>query len=165
MTDVTLRIGVLAARDLAIADKNGFSDPYVIVRVGKSKYQTPVISKNLNPVWNQVFDHRLSSTNIPIAITATVWDDDSFGRDFLGEITIPMRRLFDRNSGGGNDGIPRQYDDPRNLPAAYTLQKKTAKSNVKGDIVLKFGFSNTPDRSDDDWIYFWEQYTSQAGAV
>ncbi|CAG8564901.1 11112_t:CDS:2 [Ambispora leptoticha] len=159
---VILRIGVLAARDLAAADKDGFSDPYVVVRVGNQKYQTQVINKNLNPVWNRVFDAKLGPEKIPQHITITVWDEDRIGRDFLGEVTIPLKQVFARNNGGINDGQPRAYDDPANQPAAFTLQKRTSKNDVRGDIVLKFGLVDVggSQKNEEDWYYFWEQFTS-----
>ncbi|CAG8441474.1 13515_t:CDS:2 [Ambispora gerdemannii] len=161
---VILRIGILAARDLAAADRDGFSDPYVVVRVGNQKYQTQVISKNLNPVWNRVFDAKLGPEKIPQHIVVTVWDDDRIGRDFLGEVTIPLKQVFVRNNGGLKDGLPRSYDDPLNQPAAYPLQKRTSKSEVKGDIVLKFGLEDNdggPQRNVEEWSQFWEQFTLQ----
>ncbi|KAG9295993.1 hypothetical protein G9A89_011845 [Geosiphon pyriformis] len=161
---IILRIGVLAARDLAAADKDGSSDPYVVVRVGNQKYQTPVINKNLNPVWNTTFDIKLGPEKIPGSVTITVWDEDRFGRDFLGEITIPMKQLFARNNGGLNDGQPRAFEDPRNQPAAFTLQKRSSKQEVKGDIVLKFGLvdlSSSNSRTEEDWHYLWDQLTAQ----
>ncbi|CAB4375890.1 unnamed protein product [Rhizophagus irregularis] len=136
MVEIILRIGVLAARDLAAADKDGFSDPYAVIRIANKKYETAVIKKTLNPVWNSSFDIKLSETNVPPHITITVWDEDRFGRDFLGEITIPIKQIFARNNGGLNDGMPRTFDDPANQPAAYTLQKRTAKNVVK-DLIQK----------------------------
>ncbi|GES78242.1 phosphatidylserine decarboxylase [Rhizophagus clarus] len=133
-------IGVLAARDLAAADKDGFSDPYAVIRIANKKYETAVIKKTLNPVWNSSFDIKLSETNVPPHITITVWDEDRFGRDFLGEITIPIKQIFARNNGGLNDGLPRAFDDPANQPAAYTLQKRTAKNVVKASLPDKIYF-------------------------
>ncbi|CAG8456516.1 3152_t:CDS:2 [Funneliformis mosseae] len=156
MAETVLRIGVLAARDLAAADRDGFSDPYAVIRVANKKYETAVIKKTLNPVWNTSFDIKLSEANLPPLIVITVWDEDRFGRDFLGEITIPIKQVFARNNGGLNDGQPRTFDDPANQPAAYTLQKRTARNDVKGDIILKFGLVDNKNRSLEDLWYFWE---------
>lgn len=156
MVAVILRIGVLAARDLAAGDKDGFSDPYAVIRVANKKYETEVIKKSLNPVWNSSFDIKLSEANVPQHITITVWDEDRFGRDFLGEITIPIKQIFARNNGGLIDGQPRTFDDPANQPSAYTLQKRNAKNVVKGDIILKFGIIDNKNRSLEDLCRLWE---------
>uniref|UniRef100_A0A1D1YDD9 C2 and GRAM domain-containing protein At1g03370 n=1 Tax=Anthurium amnicola TaxID=1678845 RepID=A0A1D1YDD9_9ARAE len=160
MAEIILRIGVLAARDLAAADRDGFSDPYAVIRVAKKKYETAVIKKCLNPVWNSSFDIKLSQTNVPQHIIITVWDEDRFGRDFLGEITIPIKQIFARNNGGLNDGQPRAFDDPANQPSAYTLQKRTANNVVKGDIILKFGIIDDKNRSLEDLWHIWEHLCS-----
>ncbi|RIB13834.1 C2 domain-containing protein [Gigaspora rosea] len=159
--ETTLRIGVLSARELAAADKDGFSDPYAVIRVANKKYATAVIKKNLNPIWNTTFDIKLVENVIPPHITITVWDKDRFGRDFLGEVTIPIKQVFARNAGGLNDGLPRAFDDPENMPSAYTLQKRSAKQDVKGDIILKFGIVDNHNRSLEELRCIWESLTSR----
>ncbi|CAG8504841.1 4575_t:CDS:2 [Diversispora eburnea] len=159
--ETTLRIGVLAARELAAADKDGSSDPYAVIRVANKKHETAVIKKTLNPVWNTSFDIRISEQNVPPHVTVTVWDEDRFGRDFLGEVTIPIKQVFARNNGGLNDGCPRTFDDPANQPAAYTLQKRSSKNEVKGDIVLKFGIVDDSNKSLEELWHFWDNLTDK----
>nr|CAG8467116.1 13495_t:CDS:2 [Entrophospora candida]CAG8553554.1 11475_t:CDS:2 [Entrophospora candida] len=160
--DVILRIGILAARDLAPADKNGLSDPYAVIRVANKKFETKVIKENLNPVWDTSFDVKLSEPDIPVCITITVWDKDKFLRDYLGEVSIPISRIFARNNGGLNDGQPRTFEDPKNQPAAFTLQSKSSKHEVRGDIVLKFGIVS--EGSEEDLYYLWEKICRLANA-
>lgn len=51
-----LMVDVIEARKLLVADSDGFSDPYVRLKVGKKKYKkTTVVYSNLNPVWNERF--------------------------------------------------------------------------------------------------------------
>ncbi|CAG8718476.1 8388_t:CDS:2, partial [Racocetra fulgida] len=138
----------------------GFSDPYAVIRIANKKYETAIIKKNLNPIWNTTFDIKLVETVIPPHITITVWDKDRFGRDFLGEVTIPIKQIFARNAGGLNDGLPRTFDDPENMPSAYTLQKRNAKQDVKGDIILKFGIVDSQNRSLEELRCLWETLTS-----
>ena len=45
-----LNVFVLSCANLIIGDITT-SDPYVVVRLGDKTYQTPVIYRNLNPVW------------------------------------------------------------------------------------------------------------------
>ena len=51
MSTLSLRVEVLEARDLRAADRNKSSDPFVLVSVGKEKFKTSVVKKNLNPKW------------------------------------------------------------------------------------------------------------------
>ena len=40
---------------MAAKDSNGLSDPFVTLRVGKTKKKTKVVRKNLNPFFNEEF--------------------------------------------------------------------------------------------------------------
>ncbi|CAJ0908874.1 1863_t:CDS:2 [Entrophospora sp. SA101] len=68
--EIILRVGILAARDLAPT-------------VESKKYETPVIKKNLSPVWDATFDFKISEFNIPTCIIITVWNQDRLSRDYL----------------------------------------------------------------------------------
>ena len=50
-----LGIEVIEAVNLLPSDKNGLSDPYCVVTVGKKSKRTLTILKNLNPKWNKKF--------------------------------------------------------------------------------------------------------------
>jgi len=46
-------------------DRSGFSDPYVIVYVKEfSEISTSFIKKTLNPVWNEEFDFKITSSEL-----------------------------------------------------------------------------------------------------
>lgn len=51
-----LQFLVMEARDLPAGDKNGFSDPYVILKWKEHKFKTRVIPKTLDPVWNETIE-------------------------------------------------------------------------------------------------------------
>jgi hypothetical protein len=112
--------------------------PFVIVFSHK-KYKTKAIDQTLDPVWNTHFDIKVAPKKIPTLLSFTVWDKDTFGRDFLGEITVPFKNIFDRNAQGVSDGVPRNYNDPENYDAHYTLAKRKENTNVTGELCLKFG--------------------------
>ncbi|CAO3630750.1 unnamed protein product [Mucor hiemalis] len=139
MSEITVRIGILNAKNLAAADKTGFSDPYVVMRVNHKKYKTKAIKQTLDPVWDAHFDIKVAPKKTPTLLAFTVWDKDTFGRDFLGEITIPFKNIFDRNAQGVSDGVPRNYNDPNNYEAYYQLYKRSERDNVSGEVCLKFG--------------------------
>ncbi|KAF6168326.1 hypothetical protein GIB67_018166 [Kingdonia uniflora] len=47
-----LKVKVIKGTNLAVRDILS-SDPYVVLKLGKQKTQTQVISSNLNPIWNK----------------------------------------------------------------------------------------------------------------
>ena len=49
-----LRVQVLAARGLAAKDRNGRSDPYVVVRIGDQRVVSDVVRASLNPRWGDL---------------------------------------------------------------------------------------------------------------
>ena len=46
---------VKKATDLAAADRNGLSDPYVLLSLNGEKHKTRTVLKSLNPVWDEAF--------------------------------------------------------------------------------------------------------------
>ncbi|CDH60112.1 hypothetical protein RO3G_11620 [Lichtheimia corymbifera JMRC:FSU:9682] len=159
MSNLQLRISVVGARNLAAADKTGLSDPYAVVRVNEKKYTTKVIKQTLDPRWDYEFDITVDPQRLPRSFNVTVWDKDTFGRDFLGEVTIPFKNCFDRNNNDISGGIPRHFSDPANLPQWYTLGKRAEKNNVSGEIQLKFGFIEKHIRDPQQYIDAWNQIT------
>ena len=86
---LSVTIEILYANDLPIADLNGFSDPYCIIRYGEHKYRTPTIWKNLNPVWNAK-PFRITLDEKHPVVSLNVWDEDLVGSDFLGSVDVPI---------------------------------------------------------------------------
>jgi hypothetical protein len=89
-----LRLIVLGAQDLAPADSNGLSDPYVTIAVGTEiapeDRQTLAQKKTLNPTWDEQFDF-----TVPVSadhLTFNVLDKDLIGKgDFLGQAVLDVR--------------------------------------------------------------------------
>jgi len=86
---------------------------FVTIAVLKSRHQTPVVKKNLNPVFaskDATFDFPLyaSLADKLGAIELVVWDKDRFTKaDYLGEVALALDDWFvDRNS---PDGEVRAY--------------------------------------------------------
>ncbi|KAI7870791.1 C2 domain-containing protein [Spinellus fusiger] len=124
------------------------------------KYKTKVIEQSINPEWDYEFEIPMHSSKLPALFCITVWDKDTFGRDFLGEVTIPFKNIFDRNAGGVSDGVPRHYKDPDNRSSWYGLSKRSEKNNVSGDIQIKFGFMEDHVRDNHQYITAWQSLTS-----
>ena len=73
MKVISLKIKILACRNLAAMDRNGLSDPYCQVRLGRQKQTTKVIPKTLSPAWHAEFVFPVVSTLIESALLITVW--------------------------------------------------------------------------------------------
>ena len=76
------------AEYLTAFDSNGFSDPYVTIRInGKSREKTPTKNKTLNPVWNYVMPATTLSVGDCIEFRVSDYDvavsDDYMGRCFV----------------------------------------------------------------------------------
>jgi len=100
-----MKVEIIEARDLLASDRNGFSDPYVVIeeKVGmytdKKKYplKTPVVKKNLNPVWNFSTEVPYNSYFGKIRFLVFDWDRLS-SDDFLGSCSVSPSLL--------NNGVP-----------------------------------------------------------
>ncbi|GAV84876.1 C2 domain-containing protein/GRAM domain-containing protein [Cephalotus follicularis] len=125
-----LIVKVLEARNLPAMDLNGFSDPYVKLQLGKIKFRTKVVKKNLNPSWGEEFTLRVDDLGEEIVIC--VLDEDKyFNDDFVGQLKVPVSRVFDA-------------DDKSLGTNWYSLQPKNKKSKNKdcGEILLSIYFSH-----------------------
>lgn len=159
MTGIKFRIALICGRDLAAADKTGFSDPYGVIRINDKKYTTKHINQTLNPEWNFHCDITVSSSRAPKAISVTLWDKDTFGRDFMGELMLPFRNIFDRNQGERVGGLPMNFNDPANQAIWFSLNKRSEKDNVKGEVLMKFGFLEDTVRSPTEYSQYFDEIT------
>mmetsp|Transcript_8254 Transcript_8254/g.11027 ORF Transcript_8254/g.11027 Transcript_8254/m.11027 type:complete len:546 (+) Transcript_8254:590-2227(+) len=117
-------VTIHSARNLAIADITGSSDPLVTVEVGVppdfQRFKTKTIKKNLNPKWEETF--KISSIPTGTHIRMRVWDRDLLTKDFLGQMELKFGTFYD---------IEKEW---------YTLfqSKEYRRAKVSGDICLSF---------------------------
>ncbi|KAJ9128711.1 hypothetical protein P3X46_034554 [Hevea brasiliensis] len=124
-----LLVRVIEARNLPAMDLNGSSDPYVRVQLGKQKFKTKVVKKNLNPNWGEEFCFKVEDLNEELVFS--VLDEDKyFNDDFIGQLKVPVSLIFD--------------SDSKSLGTAwYALQPRNKKSKNRdcGEILLGICFS------------------------
>ena len=89
---LVLRVTVLKGRNLAPKDKRGTSDPYLVITLGDAKEATSVVSKTLNPEWNQTFEMPVTEADSAL-LEAVCWDKDRFKKDYMGEFEVSLEEL------------------------------------------------------------------------
>ena len=52
-----------------------------------------MIDKSLNPEWNETFDLPVNGYHC-LLLEIVCWDKDRFGRDYLGELSLPLEEVF-----------------------------------------------------------------------
>ncbi|KAM5135525.1 fer-1-like protein 4 [Mantella aurantiaca] len=108
---VLVRIYIVKATNLAPADPNGKSDPYIVVKVGEQTMDTKdrYIPKQLNPVFGEVFEMTISFP-VDSELTISIFDHDLIGSDdLIGETKLDLENRFYSNH-RPNCGLALQYD-------------------------------------------------------
>ncbi|XP_047097762.1 rabphilin-3A [Schistocerca piceifrons] len=97
-----LIVGIVRCANLIPMDNNGFSDPFVKLRLKPDpyhrKHKTSIKWKNLNPVFNEEFAFDTKMTDLPKQeLEITVWDKD-YGKsnDYLGGLELSCRSKGER---------------------------------------------------------------------
>ncbi|KAI0311126.1 phosphatidylserine decarboxylase-domain-containing protein [Amylostereum chailletii] len=138
---VLLKVQILNCQDLLSKDKNGFSDPLVVVSVLNTRQQTPVVKRSTSPVYqakDATFDFPifLSLADKLGAVELVVWDKDMLKKDYLGEHALPLEDWFRESA--------YAFDDPNNEPITVNLVSTRANTLPSGTMRLKLGFVQPP---------------------
>ncbi|KAM3474139.1 hypothetical protein MY8738_008022 [Beauveria namnaoensis] len=131
-TGLALNVVILKARDLAAKDRNGTSDPYLVLKLGDARAVTHAVPKTLNPEWNIIEQLPINSIN-NLVLDVICWDKDRFGKDYLGEFDLALEEIFSNEK---NAQEPKWYPLRSKRPG-----KKT--SIVSGEVLLQFTLLDT----------------------
>ncbi|KAI9439613.1 C2 domain-containing protein [Lactarius indigo] len=133
-TPVFLRVQVHSCHNLEAKDRNGFSDPFVVVSLAGKQFKTPVYKRNLNPEYepnDATFDFCTSLVDKLSTLEFVVWDKDVIGKDFLGKYSLPVNQWFKG---------ALAFDDPNNQDFTVCLD-----SSLRGTLRFKVGFVHPPN--------------------
>ena len=92
-----LRVIAISAKDLPSSDRNGLSDPYLIIEFGESELKTEVRKKTVEPKWAQTMDFPV--WKIPPEVNALeesrllvkCWDWNAIGsHTFMGAVDVDL---------------------------------------------------------------------------
>ncbi|KAL2916625.1 phosphatidylserine decarboxylase [Polyrhizophydium stewartii] len=131
MRAATLKVKVICARSLLAKDRNGTSDPYVVVRLGDQQQKTHVVNRNLNPVWNTEMLFTITASHVQESLRFSVWDKDFLRSDFLGQFSIDVASIVQFAS---------DYDETKTSNLWYVLNPRKPDEPVRGEIGFRIGF-------------------------
>ncbi|GAA6054109.1 hypothetical protein NBRC10513_006125 [Rhodotorula toruloides] len=153
----TLVVRVHAGRDLVAKDKNGLSDPYLVIRFGPHRITSPVVPKTLNPVWGaggetgslegvggeaklelKLFDClALGYERVEIVC----YDKDRLGSEYMGELSLGLEDWWGSDAKKWKDEKPPVgFHDSENEPIWHTLRSSRSRSSVSGQLLVQIGF-------------------------
>ncbi|KFO20423.1 Fer-1-like protein 6 [Fukomys damarensis] len=93
---VLIRVYIVAAFNLSPADPDGKSDPYIVLRLGKTeiKDRDKYIPKQLNPVFGRSFEIQATFPKESL-LSILIYDHDMIGTDdLIGETKIDLENRF-----------------------------------------------------------------------
>ena len=94
---MALVVHLIEAEGLAAADRDGLSDPYVVLRAGDVKWRSSTVKRSLTPKWNESWSFPSSGDCGLHWLIMEVWDSDfASSDDSLGHALIPMRQAGSR---------------------------------------------------------------------
>lgn len=143
-----LRVQIMGCKELLAKDKNGFSDPFVVVTLLNKRFQTPVVKKTLNPI----FFPAESTFDIPIylsvadrlgALEMVIWDKDMLKKDYLGEVALSLEDWFPQQSHQADPKAASAaygFDNPANQAMTLKVQSTRSSTPATGTVRVKLGF-------------------------
>ncbi|XP_027828716.2 fer-1-like protein 6 isoform X2 [Ovis aries] len=93
---VLIRVYIVAAFNLSPADPDGKSDPYIVIKLGKTeiKDRDKYIPKQLNPVFGRSFEIQATFPKESL-LSVLIYDHDLIGTDdLIGETRIDLENRF-----------------------------------------------------------------------
>jgi len=84
-----LVVDVVEGRSLAPKDKNGLSDPFVIISLGDEQYTSHFAPETLTPKWREPITFEVF--DLASSLHVSVWDKDKLGKDYMGGVDVILQ--------------------------------------------------------------------------
>ncbi|XP_072898164.1 uncharacterized protein [Hemitrygon akajei] len=126
-----VQVTVLGAKALRAKGKQGGSDSFTVIQLGKERFCTVVVERSLEPVWREECSFDLPpgwlETGAALQLQLTVLHRSLMGLDkFLGQLTLPLAAV---------------YEDSNKKPRWYKLSSKPGqKEKERGEIQVSIQF-------------------------
>jgi Ca2+-dependent lipid-binding protein len=93
---LVIRVTVVEARDLAVMDVGGKSDPFVVLRLAQTTltFTTSVKSHTLSPSWNETAELLITNPGFDV-IEVQVRDKDMARSEPMADLLVPIARFTD----------------------------------------------------------------------
>ncbi|KAH7148911.1 phosphatidylserine decarboxylase-domain-containing protein [Dactylonectria macrodidyma] len=133
---LALKVAIIKARNLAAKDRNGTSDPYLVLSLGDARITTHTEPKTLNPEWNVTEEIAITSVQ-NLVLDVICWDKDRFGKDYLGEFELALEEIFQ------NEKVEQE-------PSWFPLKSKRPgkkTSIVSGEVQLQFSLKDNSNQA------------------
>ncbi|THH08914.1 hypothetical protein EW145_g2382 [Phellinidium pouzarii] len=135
---VILRVQIIGCSGLLAKDKNGTSDPFIVVSLARNRNSTPVAKKTVDPTYlpkDATFDFPvyLSLAGKLGVLELIVWDKDMLKKDYLGEASLQLENWF-------KDKSAKDFGDPNNTSFMVNIMSTRASTSARGSIRVKIGF-------------------------
>ncbi|GAB1609829.1 extended synaptotagmin-1-like isoform X3 [Argonauta hians] len=126
---------IIQAKNLESKDRNGFSDPFCEVMLGRKKlFKTSVKKKTLFPVWNESATLELPDDN-NTTIELVLSDKDLIYDDFLGNLTLTVNKMKEMSLNGHSEWFPLSKCKSGSIQLQCTVTSKDTLENGKADTV------------------------------
>jgi len=131
LTKTQLLVKINEAQELLPCDLNGYSDPYVKVKLEpdlkESKRKTDTIKRNLNPQWDEVIVYELDEFPHIDRVLISVWDWDFLTKnDFMGAVSFSMQQILANESSGWFKLLDESQGAKHAFPSLPPKQKQSS---------------------------------------
>ncbi|KRZ86845.1 Multiple C2 and transmembrane domain-containing protein 2, partial [Trichinella sp. T8] len=163
-----LIITVCRAKGLAAANIGGKSDPFCVLEMVNTRFQTRTEYKTVNPEWNKTFVFDIN--DMYSILHVTIYDEDPNSRnEFLGKVAFPLIQVCTNKIRFENISKKKILQIKNGERRWYQLKDQKLKSFVKGRIQLETKIFWNPIRAsirvftpkESKYIYAEEKFKRQ----